>query len=313
MTRASGVWLSRGFAVACLGLLAGGALAVREILSGGLAVTGLNRPAFWGLMESSFLFLAGLGTSATFLGALMRLTGRGPLRAGMRAVARRADAVAVACLAGASAGLMLHLGRPWLFYRVILNATPSSPLFWDMCFVTACGLLSALSLLGVGRTGSGLLERCAAVGAAAIYAAAHSIVWWRHPPVPALPGGSTLFGPWIAPGAIAAAACAVVLASASAWKGTRPVFLARAGAAVALAMLFVERWRGLSARLTQPPMAYNAGSYTPGQDEWMIVAAEAAAAILAARALIWWDGRRDRPAVNGRTAHRQETSHALIP
>ena len=332
----------RALTLLCVLALIAGSIQALRALTEGLSLTGLGRPAFWGLLEASFLFLAGAGTSAAFLGALMTVSGR----AALRAPAWRAGAVAVAVLGVSSAGLILHLGKPWLFYRVILNATPSSPLFWDMCFVTGALLLSAAALPGGPSAPSGFrlaaagVRRTLALAMVALYAAAHTIVWWRLGSVPSLPGASTLFGPRILPGALLAGGCAVALAcldlagSPPAQRGIRPgsrgprpaqrgirpgsrgsrhPAAARALAAGSLALLlilWVERWQALAARVTHPPMAYNAGSYTPALVEWTLAAAEAAGAVLVLQALIRWGGG-DRGSGASADPGTQETLHAL--
>ena len=297
----------RALTLLCVLALIGGLVQALRALTEGLSLTGLGRPAFWGLLEASFLFLAGAGTSAAFLGALMTVSGRATLRA----PAWRAGAVAVAVLGASSAGLMFHLGKPWLFYRVILDATPSSPLFWDMCFVTGVLLLSAAALPGDPSAPSGV-RRVLALATVVLYAAAHTIVWWRLGSVPSLPGGSTLFGPRILPGALLAGGCAVALACLDLAGSRRPA-AARAlaaGSLVLLLILWVERWQALAARVTHPPMAYNAGSYTPALVEWTLAAAEAAGAVLVLQALIRWGGG-DRGSGAGAGPGTQETLHAL--
>jgi molybdopterin-containing oxidoreductase family membrane subunit len=300
-------------ALLCLLVLGCGLIEGYRLLAEGLRSTGLSRPAFWGLLEASFLFLAGAGTSAAFLGALMSLSGREALRA----PAWRAHATAVAVLGASSAGLMLHLGRPWLFYRVILDATPSSPLFWDMCFVTGALLLSAAALPGgpwtpLGRAAAGV-RRGLALATVALFVAAHTVVWLRLGSVASLPGASTLFGPRILPGALLAGACAVALACLDLARSRRPTAarILGAGSLALLLILWVERWQALVARVTHPPMAYNAGSYTPALVEWTLAAAEAAGAVLVLQALIWWGGGDRGSGADAGRGH-QETMHALI-
>jgi Ni/Fe-hydrogenase subunit HybB-like protein len=298
----------RGLALLCVLLLAGGLIESYRLLTEGLHGTGLSRPAFWGLLEATFLFLAGAGTSAAFLGSLMSLSGREALRA----PAWRAHATAVAVLGVSSAALMLHLGRPWLFYRVILDATPSSPLFWDMCFVTGALLLSAAALPG-GPSAGGGVRSVVTLATVALFAAAHTAVWALLGSVPSLPGDSTLFGPRILPGALLAGACAVALASLDLAGSLRPAAarILGAGSLALLLILWVVRWQAVVARVTHPPMAYNAGSYTPALVEWTLAAAEAAGAVLVLQALIWWGGG-DRGSGAGAGQGHQETMNALI-
>ncbi len=64
------IWIVLG------GLLAlGFALWVRQYILG-LGVTGLNRPIYWGVYITNFVFFIGLAHSGTFISAILRIAGQ---------------------------------------------------------------------------------------------------------------------------------------------------------------------------------------------------------------------------------------------
>ncbi|TES90223.1 MAG: polysulfide reductase, partial [Anaerolineales bacterium] len=61
----------------------------------GLSVTGMNRPVYWGLYISNFVFFIGISHAGTLISAILRVTGA----EWRRPITRAAEAVTVIALA----------------------------------------------------------------------------------------------------------------------------------------------------------------------------------------------------------------------
>lgn len=99
----------------------------------GLAVTGLNTPAYWGLYVVNFVFFIGLSAGGVIVASLVHAFGLGEFRS----VARIAELMAIACLGLAMAFILLDLGRPDRFWFLFRHGRPQSPLIWDVAVVNA--------------------------------------------------------------------------------------------------------------------------------------------------------------------------------
>ena len=101
----------------------------------GLAVTGLNRPVYWGFMITNFVFWVGISHAGTMISSILRLT-QAEWR---RPVVRAAEVMTVFSLATAALFPLIHTGRPWraimwVFpYDFMRDIWPNvrSPLIWD--------------------------------------------------------------------------------------------------------------------------------------------------------------------------------------
>ena len=95
--------------IAILSLLVGwgGLVYVRQLVLG-LTVTGLNRPAYWGLYMVNFIFLIGVSMAGTLVSASLYLVGAD----WRRPITRIAEAVTVFGLTIAALQIVFDMGRP---------------------------------------------------------------------------------------------------------------------------------------------------------------------------------------------------------
>jgi len=98
----------------------------------GLGVTGMNRPIYWGVYITNFVFFIGLAHSGTFISAILRLAGadwRAPLT-------RAAEAITLFSLPFGVASILVDMGRPDRLLNIILYGRFQSPLLWDFTAVS---------------------------------------------------------------------------------------------------------------------------------------------------------------------------------
>ena len=98
----------------------------------GLGITGMNRPVYWGVYLTNFVFFIGLAHSGTFISAILRLAGaewRKPLT-------RAAEAITLFSLPFGVASIMIDMGRPERLLNVIIFGRFQSPLLWDFTAVS---------------------------------------------------------------------------------------------------------------------------------------------------------------------------------
>ena len=104
---------------------------IRQVILG-LGVTGMNRPIYWGVYITNFVFFIGLAHSGTFISAILRLAGaewRKPLT-------RAAEAITLFSLPFGVASIMIDMGRPDRVLNVIRYGRFESPLLWDFTAVS---------------------------------------------------------------------------------------------------------------------------------------------------------------------------------
>ena len=115
-----------------LGVMGLGAYAYSRQWILGLGVTGLNRPIYWGIYITNFVFFIGLAHSGTFISAILRLAGaewRKPLT-------RAAEAITLFSLPFGVASILIDMGRPDRALNVIVYGRFQSPLLWDFTAVS---------------------------------------------------------------------------------------------------------------------------------------------------------------------------------
>ena len=98
----------------------------------GLGVTGMNRPVYWGVYLTNFVFFIGLAHSGTFISAILRLAGaewRKPLT-------RAAEAITLFSLPFGAASIVIDMGRPERLLNMIIYGRFQSPLLWDLTAVS---------------------------------------------------------------------------------------------------------------------------------------------------------------------------------
>lgn len=115
-----------------LAILAAGIIAWARQVILGLGVTGMNRPVYWGVYLTDFVFFIGLAHSGTFISAILRLVGaewRKPLT-------RAAEAITLFSLPFGVASIVIDMGRPDRLLNVIIYGRFQSPILWDFTAVS---------------------------------------------------------------------------------------------------------------------------------------------------------------------------------
>jgi len=115
----------------------------------GLGVALINRPHYWQLYISNFVFWIGMSHSGTLLSAILLLT-----KADWRKpIYRFAEAMTLFSILTAAIFPVIHLGRVWNMYWVLPYPNQHaiwpnfrSPLFWDAAAITTYATSSALFL-----------------------------------------------------------------------------------------------------------------------------------------------------------------------
>src|ERR1044071_1874542 len=140
-------WYATVVVSALVVLLALVALAYQ--IARGIGVWGINRPVFWALDITNFVFWIGISHAGTLISAILRVTGA----EWRRPVTRCAEAITVFALMIGELFPIIHLGRPELFYWLApypnerqLWPNYRSPLLWDF-FAINTYLLGSLIYL----------------------------------------------------------------------------------------------------------------------------------------------------------------------
>jgi Ni/Fe-hydrogenase subunit HybB-like protein len=132
-----------GFYVLALLLLAvigWGVLVYVRQLTQGLAVTGMQRPAYWGVYMVNFVFFIGISHAGTLISAILRVT-QAEWR---RPITRIAEAITVVALLVGTTQILFDMGRPDRLLYVFLYGRLQSPLLWDAVSVTTYFLGSVM-------------------------------------------------------------------------------------------------------------------------------------------------------------------------
>lgn len=124
-----------GFYILALLLLAvisvGALVYVRQITQG-LVVTGMQRPAYWGMYMVNFIFFIGISHAGTLISAILRVT-QAEWR---RPITRIAEAITVVALIVGTFQILFDMGRPDRLLFVLWYGRLQSPLLWDAVSVT---------------------------------------------------------------------------------------------------------------------------------------------------------------------------------
>lgn len=125
-------WRSLPVGAILLAIVLWGGYAWVYQLMHGLGVTGLNRPVFWGLYVTNFIFFIGISHAGTLISAILRVTHAG----WRRPITRAAEAITVFALMIGPMNIVIDLGRPdHLLYPFIFGRF-QSPLLWDVMAIT---------------------------------------------------------------------------------------------------------------------------------------------------------------------------------
>jgi molybdopterin-containing oxidoreductase family membrane subunit len=228
--------------------------ALSWMLYWGLAVTGLNRPVYWGFMITNFVFWVGISHAGTMISSILRLT-QAEWR---RPVVRAAEVMTVFSLSTAALFPLIHTGRPWraimwVFpYDFMRDVWPNvrSPLIWDpsaiFTYLTGSALFvftalipdaavirdrstgwrrifyGAISLGWTGNTRQWKLQGIAGILISAlilpVFVSVHSIVSWDFAVSIVPVWHATVFAPYFVVGAVHSGVSAVLtLMAAMRW------------------------------------------------------------------------------------------------
>ncbi len=136
--------------VTILGLVvAWGVYAWGYLIYWGIGTTGKNRPVYWTLFITTFVFWVGISHAGTMISAVLRL-----LKADWRRpITRGAEAMTAFALMMAALFPLIHLGRIWKFYWMIpypnnrfMWPNFQSPLMWDLVAIFTYLIGSSLYL-----------------------------------------------------------------------------------------------------------------------------------------------------------------------
>jgi len=130
-------------------IVAWGMYAWGYLIYWGIGVTGKNRPVYWTLFITTFVFWVGISHAGTMISAVLRL-----LKADWRRpITRGAEAMTAFALIMAALYPLIHLGRVWKFYWMIpypnnrfMWPNFQSPLMWDMVAIFTYLIASSLYL-----------------------------------------------------------------------------------------------------------------------------------------------------------------------
>ncbi|MBI4597876.1 MAG: polysulfide reductase NrfD [Candidatus Omnitrophica bacterium] len=214
----------------------------------GLGMTGLNRPVFWGIYITNFVFFIGISHAGTLISAILRLC-RAEWR---RPITRMAEAITVLVLFIGAGNILMDLGRPDRALNVLLHPNFRSPLLWDVTSITTYLTASTLylylplipdlallrdrvpkrrwfyRLLALGWTGTPRqqhwLEVAISIMAVLVIPIAitvHTVVSWVFAMTVQPMWHSTIFGPYFVVGAIFSGIAALIIAMAVIRKAYR--------------------------------------------------------------------------------------------
>jgi molybdopterin-containing oxidoreductase family membrane subunit len=119
------------FVLFLLALIGWGAYAFFVQMRDGLGVTGLNRPTFWGVYLTNFVFFIGISHAGTLISAILRVA-KAEWR---RPITRSAEAITVFALCIGAPQVLIDLGRIDRIPNLLLNARFESPLLWDVACI----------------------------------------------------------------------------------------------------------------------------------------------------------------------------------
>lgn len=129
--------------VAILLLIIGiGVMAWIYQLKNGLGVTGLNRPVYWGIYITNFVFFIGISHAGTLISAILRLA-HAEWR---RAITRSAEVITVLVLFFGVFNIITDLGRPDRMLFLIFHGKIQSPLLWDVISISVYLTCSSIYL-----------------------------------------------------------------------------------------------------------------------------------------------------------------------
>jgi molybdopterin-containing oxidoreductase family membrane subunit len=108
----------------------------------GLGVTGLNRPVYWGIYLTNFVFFIGISHAGTLISAILRVT-QAEWR---RPITRIAEAITFFALILGLLQIWIDMGRPERVFYPFLYGRFESPFLWDFTCIGVYVLSSTFYL-----------------------------------------------------------------------------------------------------------------------------------------------------------------------
>jgi molybdopterin-containing oxidoreductase family membrane subunit len=116
-------------------------------LTNGLAVTGMNNGASWGLYITSFMFFVGLSAGGLIVASSASVFG---IRDYKR-VAKPAVLLSAVCIVAAAAFVLIDLGSVQRVFNLITHANLTSPLMWDVFVIAIYLIINIVYLVLMSR------------------------------------------------------------------------------------------------------------------------------------------------------------------
>jgi molybdopterin-containing oxidoreductase family membrane subunit len=113
-------------------VIAWATFAYAQQIKDGLGVTGLNRPVYWGMYITNFVFFIGISHAGTLVSAILRVFGA----EWRRPITRAAEVITVIALILGTGNIILDMGRPDRLLNILRYAKFQSPLVWDVASVS---------------------------------------------------------------------------------------------------------------------------------------------------------------------------------
>lgn len=174
------------FLTALMAILAIGVLTWGYQLKDGLAVTGMNKPAFWGIYIVTFVFFIGVSAGGIAVAALSHLAGIQRFKP----IARVAEVVAIISLALAMLGIIFDLGRPDRMLHLFLYPQFTSPLTWDVMVINTYFALCA-GMLYFSLKHKAKAVKILAIVSIPVFVLVHSVTAWIFGLMKSQPGWHT--------------------------------------------------------------------------------------------------------------------------
>lgn len=108
----------------------------------GLGVTGMNRPVYWGVYLTNFVFFIGISHAGTLISAILRVT-QAEWR---RPITRVAEAITFFALILGLLQVWIDMGRPERFFYPFIWGRYYSPFLWDFTSIGVYVLSSSVYL-----------------------------------------------------------------------------------------------------------------------------------------------------------------------
>ena len=168
---------TKGFSKITLGVFA--ALAVVGVccwvfqLMNGLGVTGMSNVTSWGTYICLFMLFVGLSAGGLIVASSAHVFGI----ESFKSVAKPAVICSIACICVAGMLVLVDLGGIQRVWRLITGPNIMSPLFWDICIITAYLVINILDLVWMQKGDEEKVRKLSYV-ALPVAILVHSVTAW---------------------------------------------------------------------------------------------------------------------------------------